>query len=73
MNIDIRGYINENFTNNTKDELKESILESIESKDEEILPGLGVFFELIWENASQDLKNEMIETLRKRVEKGLEN
>ena len=66
MNIDIRGYINENFTNNTQDELKESILESIESKDEEILPGLGVFFEIIWNNSNDNQKEELLSILENK-------
>ena len=44
---------------------------TIAAKDEITLPGLGVFFELIWENADQELKNELIEIIKKRVEKGL--
>ena len=35
------------------------------------LPGLGVFLEIIWENADQELKNQLVDIIKKRVEKGL--
>lgn len=69
--MNIREHIINNFKGDDYTALKEAIDESVESKDEVTLPGLGVFFELIWENADQELKNNLIEIIRKRVEKGL--
>ena len=51
--------------------LRQAIDESVTSQDEVTLPGLGVFLSIIWENADQELKNELIEIIKKRVEKGL--
>lgn len=73
MDINIREHIINNFEGDDFQTLKRAIDESVEAKDEVTLPGLGVFLEIIWENASQELKNEMIEIIRKRVQKGLEN
>ena len=72
MDLNIREHIINNFQGDDYDTLRRAIDESVEAQDEATLPGLGVFLELIWENASQELKNEMIETIRKRVQKGLE-
>ena len=72
MDINIREHIINNFEGDDFQTLKRAIDESVEAKDEVTLPGLGVFLEIIWENASQELKNEMIEIIRKRVQKGLE-
>ena len=72
MDINIRQHIINNFQGDDYDTLKKAIDECVETKDEVTLPGLGVFLELIWENASQELKNELIEIIRKRVQKGLE-
>lgn len=69
--MNIREHIINNFQGDDYQALKEAIDESVESKDEITLPGLGVFFELIWENADQELKNTMIDIIKKRVEKGL--
>ena len=73
MDINIREHIINNFEGDDYETLYKAIDESVENYDENVLPGLGVFFELIWENSDKDLKNELIEIIRKRVEKGLED
>ena len=72
MDINIRHHIINNFQGDDFNTLRTAIEESVQAQDEATLPGLGVFLELIWENASQEMKNEMIEIIRKRVLKGLE-
>ena len=73
MDTNIRQHIISNFRGDDFDTLRRAIDESVEAQDEVTLPGLGVFLEIIWENASQELKNEMIEIIRRRVQKGLED
>ena len=55
------------------DKLQKAIDEAVKEQDEVNLPGLGVFLEIIWENSSQKMKNEMINIIKQRVEKGLIN
>lgn len=64
MNVDIRKYIKENFKGNNEKEIRESIEESIKSKEEVILPGLGVFFEILYENVDEDIKEEIVDILK---------
>ena len=71
MDMNIRNHIINNFKGDDYDTLKRAIDESVASQDEVTLPGLGVFLEIIWENADQELKNELIEIIKKRVEKCL--
>lgn len=73
MDTNIRHHIINNFQGDDFHTLRKAIDEAVKEKDEYTLPALGVFLELIWENADQELKNEMIEIIRKRVKKGLEN
>ena len=73
MNTNIRYHIINNFKGDDFNTLKNAIEESVKEKDELTLPGLGVFFELIWENADQELKNQLIEIIKKRVRTGLDN
>lgn len=47
MNIDIRRNIIENFRDTNAEDLKVSITEAVEDKDEITLPGLGVLFKLL--------------------------
>ena len=70
MNISIRDHIINNFKGDDYDSLQSAINESIESKDEVTLPGMGVFFEIVWQGADQRLKNEMMEIIKQRVSQG---
>ena len=71
--MNIREHIINNFNGDDYETLKKAINEAVEEQDEVNLPGLGVFFELIWENASNKMKNDLIEIIKQRVEKGLIN
>ncbi len=73
MDMTIRQHIINNFKGDDYETLRKAIDESVTSQDEVTLPGLGVFLEIIWENADQELKNELIEIIKKRVQKGLES
>lgn len=66
-NINIREYIISNFKEDNESELKESINDTIKEGLEEALPGLGVFMELIWNNASDKLKKELLEILKAQL------
>ena len=70
MNISIREQIINNFKGDDYDSLQSAINESIESKDEVTLPGMGVFFEIVWQGADQRLKNSMLEIIKNRVNEG---
>lgn len=63
-NISIREYITSSFKGDNENEIKESIEDSIKEGLEEALPGLGVFMEIIWNNASADLKKELLDILK---------
>ena len=67
MDISIREHIINNFKGDDYNALKQAIDESVASRDEVVLPGLGVFLELIWENADMELKDQLIEIIKKRV------
>ena len=67
MNIDIRKYIKNNFKDSSIDDIENSIEASIKSNDEVILPGLGVFFEIIWNNCTDKMKEEILYTLVNNV------
>lgn len=72
MDTNIREHIINNFEGDDFSTLFKAIDEAVKLNEEATLPGLGVFLEIIWENSSQELKNEMIDIIKKRVQKGLE-
>ena len=69
MNIDIRKNIINNFTNCRQDEIKASINSAIADKDEVTLPGLGVFFELLWNNSDEGYKEYILNSLENTLKK----
>ena len=69
MNINIRDYIKNNFKNSSIDELKDSIISSTQSNDEVVLPGLGVLFEILWINSSNNEQENIINIIFNNIKK----
>lgn len=67
MNIDIRKSVVKNFEGSGIEDIRDSIETSIEDKEEITLPGLGVFFEILWNNSDNEDKEFILRT----IEKGL--
>lgn len=67
MNIDIRKNIISNLKGNSKEEILNTIKTTISSKDELILPGLGVLFEIIWNDKDTDLQTKIIDLIHKKM------
>lgn len=65
--MDIRSYIKQNFKNNKIEEISDVINSSISEHDEITLPGLGVFFELLWENSNESDKSNILNTLKQAL------
>ena len=69
--MSIKDYILNNFKNDNKDSIKEAITESINSKDEVTLPGMGVFMEIIWNNATDEMKEEILTILENNLKNNI--
>ena len=67
MNISIRKHVMNNFKNESREEIKKAIIDSIEDQDEITLPGLGVFFEILWDGTND--KDKIIDILYERLKK----
>jgi small acid-soluble spore protein I (minor) len=63
MNLNLRNAILHNVTGNTQDQLKDTIVDAIQNGEEKMLPGLGVLFEVIWNNCSEQDKQDMLQAL----------
>ncbi len=64
-NIDIRKYIINNFKDSNIDDIKNSIEDSISSHEDDPLIGLGVLFELLWNNSSNEEHQNMLLNIKK--------
>ncbi|WP_243291215.1 small acid-soluble spore protein SspI [Bacillus sp. FJAT-47783] len=63
MNLNLRNAIIANVSGNTQEQLKDTIVDAIQSGEEKMLPGLGVLFEIIWNHSDENEKQEMLQSL----------
>lgn len=63
MNLNLRNAVIHNVSGNSQDELRDTIVDAIQTGEEKMLPGLGVLFEVIWNNSSEEEKKEMLQAL----------
>jgi small acid-soluble spore protein I (minor) len=63
MNLNLRNAVIHNVSGNSQDQLKDTIVDAIQRGEEKMLPGLGVLFEVFWNNADENEKHMMLETL----------
>ena len=69
ISADIRNYVINNFKNDKKETLRSAIEGSIEEQDEMTLPGMGVFLEIIWQDADKELRNKLLDIIMNRLKK----
>ncbi len=62
--ISIQKHIMNNFKGASKEDIQTSITSSFNDKDEITLPGLGVFFKIVWSKSSDDEKNNILDILK---------
>ena len=65
--INIRKSIKSNFKELNENDIEKSITESIKTNDEIILPGLGVFFEILWNNSNTEYREYILKTIKNNI------
>lgn len=65
--MSIKDYIIQNFRDDDEETIKKAIDESVKEYNEDTLPGLGVFFMLVWENSNEDEKNTILEKIKSNL------
>lgn len=66
-NIDIRKFVIENFKDDQEEKIRDSIETTIKLKDEDALIGLGVLFELLWNNMTEEEKKDSLTKIRATI------
>lgn len=61
--LDLRNAVIIKLTGSDPNDLKETIVDAIQSQEERTLPGLGVLFEILWQNSSPERQTEMLHTM----------
>ncbi|GKV54524.1 small, acid-soluble spore protein I [Sporosarcina sp. NCCP-2222] len=59
MNFQIREAITANMKNNSANDIKGIVDDAIQRGEEQMLPGLGVFFEKLWNRADEQEKEKI--------------
>ncbi len=67
MNIDIRSNVISKIKNDDSKDIINTVDEAITSKDELVLPGLGVLFEIFWDNLGHEEKTNIANTIIKNI------
>lgn len=67
--MSIRDYIIKNLKECNIMDVKETVIASVTSKDEVVLPGLGVLFEMVWNNSDDNFRNEIVEIIHENIKK----
>ncbi len=65
--MNIKDYIIQNFKDDSNETIKKAIDDSVKEYNEDTLPGLGVFFMLVWENSNEDEKNTILEKIKSNL------
>ncbi|AMA72015.1 MULTISPECIES: small acid-soluble spore protein SspI [Aneurinibacillus] len=66
--LDLRAAIMHNMHGSSKEDVRHTIVDAISSREEKTLPGLGVLFELVWQQANEQEKEKMIEAIYQQVQ-----
>ncbi len=65
--MSIKDYIIQNFKDDDVNTIKTAIDESVKEYNEDTLPGLGIFFMLVWENSNDNEKNTILEKIKSNL------
>lgn len=65
--MSIKDYIIKNFKDDDVNTIKTAIDESVKEYNEDTLPGLGIFFMLVWENSNDNEKNTILEKIKSNL------
>ncbi|WP_082233639.1 small acid-soluble spore protein SspI [Halobacillus massiliensis] len=67
MDLNLRQAILSNVSGHSVEELQATIDDAMARGEEKMLPGLGVFFELLWKESGDQDREEILETLEKSL------
>lgn len=63
MDFQIRDAITTNMANHSAEDVRGVVEDAIQRGEEHLLPGLGVFFEKLWNSSGEQEKSKMVSEL----------
>jgi len=67
MDFDIRKIILKNLAGSSREEVEGYINETIENREEDALPGMGILFEEVWKQSDASARNSMMEKIMNTI------
>jgi small acid-soluble spore protein I (minor) len=67
MNIDIRQAVKNNLNNSSFEDVKSTIVDAMNIKEEKVLPGLGALFEVYWKSVGEEERNKIVRTITEKI------
>lgn len=67
MDLNLRKAVLTNIKANDQEQMEDTITDAIQNGEEKMLPGLGVLFELIWNQSGKDERQDMVNSLEQGV------
>ncbi|GAB7388398.1 small acid-soluble spore protein SspI [Bacillaceae bacterium] len=66
--LDLRQAILHRVADSTTDDLRNTIVDAIQSGEEKTLPGLGVLFELLWEQCDNAQQKQILNAIHAGIQ-----
>ncbi|WP_158736630.1 small acid-soluble spore protein SspI [Alteribacillus sp. YIM 98480] len=60
MSFNLRAAILQNVSGHNEEQVEATIQDAVQSGEEKMLPGLGVLFEVFWNHADEQEKEQVI-------------
>ena len=69
MGFNLRGAILANIQGSSEQDVEATITDAISRGKREMLPGLGVMFEVLWQNANEQQKDQVCQQISQGLQK----
>ncbi|HHY03803.1 MAG TPA: small acid-soluble spore protein SspI [Thermoanaerobacterales bacterium] len=67
--LDVRKLVLNNLAGSSKEEVEGYIQETIDNREDDALPGMGILFEVVWQKSDQNEKGSMMNKIMETISK----
>ncbi|MGI6485378.1 MAG: small acid-soluble spore protein SspI [Tepidanaerobacteraceae bacterium] len=65
--LDLRNLVLKNLAGSSREEVEGYIQETIDAREEDALPGMGILFEVVWLKSSSENKSSMMDKIMEGI------
>lgn len=66
--MDIRNLVMQNLSGSTREEIEGYIQDTVDTREEEALPGMGILFEVVWKKLDTSEKNNIMDKIMQEIQ-----